>query len=80
MLVLTRKAGETLFIGDDIKITINELCGDKVKIGIEAPKDMKVLREELYQTISANKQAVSAVPVASLRSFLQNVKQPQENK
>lgn len=62
MLILTRRQGESFCIGDDIKITITELSGDKVKtakIGIEAPKTMRVLREELIQTISSNQQAMT---------------------
>lgn len=51
MLVLTRNAGETLYIGDDIKITILSNNGSQVRIGIEAPKEIPVHREEIYQQI-----------------------------
>lgn len=51
MLVLTRKDGERLFIGDDIIITIVEIRGDKVKLGIDAPADMPVHREEIYKLL-----------------------------
>ena len=47
MLVLSRSSGESLFIGDNIKITVLRVNGRKVKIGIEAPKDVIVLRSEL---------------------------------
>ncbi len=47
MLVLTRKAGESLYIGDDIKISIVGIDGDKVRVGIEAPESKRVFREEL---------------------------------
>ncbi|MDG2915653.1 carbon storage regulator CsrA [Bisgaard Taxon 10/6] len=51
MLILTRKAGETVLIGDDISITILNIRGNQVKIGIEAPKDVTVHREEIYERI-----------------------------
>lgn len=47
MLILTRRAGETICIGDDIRIVITGVSGNQVRIGIQAPKDVKILREEL---------------------------------
>jgi carbon storage regulator len=47
MLVLSRKAGETLFIGDDVKITISRIAGNRVTVGVEAPRHMKIVRGEL---------------------------------
>jgi carbon storage regulator len=65
MLVLSRKINETILIGDDVRITLLDVEGDKVKIGIEAPKAMKIFREELLEaTRSTNKQALAA-PVIS---------------
>ena len=59
MLVLTRKTGEGIVIGNDIIIKGFEIEGDRVKIGIEAPKATKVLRLELYEDISQeNKKAI----------------------
>ena len=52
MLVLTRKQGETILIGDDIKITVVAVNGDAVRIGIEAPKHIKILRAELVEAVS----------------------------
>ena len=49
MLVLTRKIGEQIVIGDDIKIKIVEIKGKQVRIGIEAPRNVEVNREEIYQ-------------------------------
>jgi len=52
MLVLTRKQGETILIGEDIKITILSVNGDAVRIGIDAPKHVKILRAELVEAVS----------------------------
>ena len=49
MLVLSRKEGERLMIGDDITIVVSKLNGNRVSIGIEAPKDLRIVREELNE-------------------------------
>jgi carbon storage regulator len=54
MLILTRKEGEKVFIGSDIKINIISVSENQVKIGIEAPANYKILREELYEKIKQN--------------------------
>jgi carbon storage regulator len=51
MLVLSRRLGETLIIGDDVKIQILGINGNQVRIGIDAPKEVSVHREEVYQRI-----------------------------
>jgi carbon storage regulator len=51
MLILTRKLGEVIAVGDDIKIVILDIKGRQVSIGVEAPRQTKIYREELYQTI-----------------------------
>ena len=51
MLVLTRRLGEAITISDNIKLVIVDLDGTQVKIGIEAPRDVEVFREELYEKI-----------------------------
>jgi carbon storage regulator len=51
MLVLSRRLGETLIIGDDIKITVLGISGNQVRLGIAAPKDVSVHREEVYRRI-----------------------------
>ncbi|HHY04395.1 MAG TPA: carbon storage regulator CsrA [Thermoanaerobacterales bacterium] len=59
MLILTRKTGEGLIIGKDVIVKVFEIEGDRVKIGIEAPKELKILRLELYQEVSGeNKKAI----------------------
>ena len=61
MLALTRKNGESIVIGNDIEITILDVKGDQVKLGISAPKAVPVYRKEIYLQIQeANKEAVTA--------------------
>ena len=51
LLILTRKPGERLIINDDITITILEFKGNQVRVGIDAPSDVTIFREEVYKTI-----------------------------
>lgn len=61
MLVLTRKLGESIRIGDNVKITIIEADGNNIKIGIDAPRSVKVHREEVFERIlEENKKAAQA--------------------
>lgn len=69
MLILTRKVGQAFSIGDDTTVTITEISGDKVKIGIDAPKERRVLREELWQTMKINRQAIGSVDENVLRAL-----------
>ena len=60
MLIITRKKGESIMIGDDIEITISKIDDGSVKIGIEAPKNVNILRKELYEEVEKeNKEAVN---------------------
>ncbi len=60
MLVLSRHRDEQIMIGDDIVITVVEIRGDKVRLGIEAPKEVPVHREEVYLAMQRNKQSPRA--------------------
>lgn len=51
MLILTRRPGESLYVGEDIRITVLSLQGKQVKIGLEVPNDMTVYREEVYTRV-----------------------------
>lgn len=51
MLILTRRVGETLMIGDDVTVTVLGVKGSQVRIGVNAPKDVSVHREEIYEKI-----------------------------
>ena len=59
MLILSRRVDEKVIIGDDIKISIIEIRGDQVRIGIDAPKKVKVFRQEVYDAIKAENKAAS---------------------
>jgi len=65
MLILTRKLGESITIGDDIKITFLETKGKQVKLGIEAPAHIAIHREEIYQLI--REQNIHAVKVDCIK-------------
>ena len=56
MLILTRRVGETLMIGEDVSVTVLGIKGNQVRIGVNAPKDVSVHREEIYQRIQREKQ------------------------
>ncbi|HEY1539319.1 MAG TPA: carbon storage regulator CsrA [Solirubrobacteraceae bacterium] len=59
MLVLTRKSNQSIMIGDEIEITVLSIMGEKVRIGIQAPRDIPVFRKEVYLEIQAERGNVS---------------------
>ena len=70
MLALTRKKGESLMINNDTEITILEVRGDQVKIGIQAPKEVPIYRKEVYLQIQEeNKEVMNADGLESLKNL-----------
>jgi carbon storage regulator len=67
MLILTRKLGENIRIGDKIKVTILDIKGGQVKLGIEAPPEIAVHREEIYERIREENERASGVTPKMLR-------------
>lgn len=71
MLALSRKKNEAIIINNNIEVTILEVKGDQVKIGISAPKEVPVYRKEVYVQIqNANKEAVSVEGIDALKELL----------
>lgn len=68
MLILSRKVNEKIMIGEDISLTIIEIRGDQVKVGVEAPKSVKVFRQEVYEAIQ-NENRAAAVSLPNLESL-----------
>ena len=66
MLVLSRKVGERIWIGDEIAITVVRLTSGGVRIGIEAPNELAVVREELKQKIEAAEQSLNESPILTV--------------
>ncbi len=74
MLVVKRKVSESIMIGDDIEIIISEISQDKVKIAINAPKDIKITRRELMETCEFNKDASEKINKSSLNDIKNQLK------
>ena len=72
MLVITRKSNEGVRIGDNITVTVVETSRDRVKIGIDAPADVRIIRNELFDTERFNIQAAVHKPAADLLSLLRS--------
>ncbi|MDG2017886.1 MAG: carbon storage regulator CsrA [Porticoccaceae bacterium] len=60
MLILTRRVGETLVIGDDVNVTVLGVRGNQVRIGVNAPKEVAVHREEIYQRIQNENESANS--------------------
>ena len=68
MLILTRRVGETVMIGDEVTVTVLRVKGNQVRIGVNAPKDVAVHREEIYERIKReeDQESRSAAPTGNL--------------
>lgn len=65
MLILTRRVGETLMIGDEVTVTVLGVKGNQVRIGVNAPRDVAVHREEIYERIKREQAEAGQAPAAS---------------
>lgn len=75
MLILNRKIGESIILGDDIELKILEVQDGKIKIGIEAPKDVTILRKEVYdEVIEENKKSLEVEETENILNMLKNKK------
>lgn len=77
MLVLTRKRDESIMIGDEIKITVVDVRGDQVKLGIEAPRHIPVHREEIYREIQEENRRAALKDAPDLAALERALRQPQ---
>ena len=68
MLVITRRSGERVVLGDDITITVLEINGSSVRLGIDAPAEVPIFRHEIWLAVKAENQAAAAAEVTSLPS------------
>jgi len=80
MLILTRKAGERLYIGENVKVTIVEIKGNQIRVGIDAPPDLRIYREEIYlQIMEENRKAAetSLLDSDGLEELIHSWKRPE---
>jgi len=74
MLVLSRKIGESIIVGDNIEISIVDIQGDNIRIGIDAPKSIKIFRKEVYEDIQAENKRASG-DLDQMKTGLQKLKE-----
>ncbi|MEA2063951.1 MAG: carbon storage regulator CsrA [Gemmatimonadota bacterium] len=83
MLILTRKQGESIAIGDDIQVTVVEIQGKQVKLGVKAPREIAVHRQEIYEKIQAENiraAQISQADLDHLKDAMLGGKEPEESK
>lgn len=80
MLVITRQPGDSLLIGEDIKITVLEVSGDRIKIGIDAPRRIPVVRTEVLDTLRSNLEAERSGGTLGFKLVRQKLKADPEEK
>lgn len=78
MLVLSRQRDETIMIGDDIEITVVDIRGDKVRLGITAPKHVSVHRKEVYEAIKRENREASQVQPEDLEKADEKLRRPED--
>jgi carbon storage regulator len=76
MLVIRRRAGESMIIGQDVEVEILEICGHQVKIGIRAPREVLVMRKEVQWTCLENRAASRPASLAGMESVLRRLRPP----
>ena len=69
MLIITRKKGQSIMIGDDIEITVSKLEDGTVKLGIDAPKEMTILRKELYEEVRKENEEAMKINIDLLKNI-----------
>lgn len=74
MLVIRRRVGETLLIGEDVEVHVLEMGGSQVKLGIRAPKSIGVVRKEIKTVVEQNVAAACPIAAPGLEKFLKNLK------
>lgn len=72
MLIITRKKGESLMIGDDIEIVISKIDDGSVKLGIKAPRDIEILRKELYEEVEQENKEATKIDISMLKNIKKN--------
>jgi carbon storage regulator len=80
MLVLTRKAGEGIIIGDDIRITVVEIKGGGIRLGIEAPAEKKIYRQEVFDRICQENKEAMLWDLADLNALSESLAAKKEQK
>ena len=78
MLILTRRVGETLMVGDDVTVTVLGVKGNQVRIGVNAPKEVAVHREEIYQRIQKEREGGSSQGGNSHQEWVQETEEESE--
>lgn len=69
MLIITRKKGESLMIGDDIEITVSRIDDGSIKLGIKAPKSINILRKELYEQVESENKEATKISMSVLKDI-----------
>lgn len=78
MLVLTRKANQSIMIGDGIEVSVLSIVGEKVRLGIQAPRDVPVFRKEVFLEIQAQNVEAAGASEADLERALGSIAEPDE--